>query len=209
MQRIRDAMQVNLKKRNGGDALRIARYAPRRDWVGKSLAAIARDERSDALDIAIEITRHGGASVVSFGMSEEDVRDVMKLPWVATASDGRSSLPGPDKPHPRNNGTFPRKIGYYSIREKVLPLELAIRSASGLPADILGMQDRGYLKPGMYADVTVFDAKTFIDTATFDEPHRYAEGVRYVFVNGVPAVYSGRPTGTLAGRALRRPENNR
>ena len=109
----------------------------------------------------------------------------------------------PDRPHPRSYGTFARKIGHYSIREQVLPLAQAVRSASGLPADILGLSDRGYLKPGAYADVTVFDPRQFVDVATFAAPHQYSKGVRYVFVNGQFAVYEGSPTGSLAGRALK------
>ena len=106
-------------------------------------------------------------------------------------------------PHPRSYGTFPRKIGHYALREKVLPLEQAIRSASGLPADILHLPQRGYLKPGYFADVVVFDPKTFRDTATFDKPHQYATGVRYLFVNGKLAVDGGKVTDVLAGKALR------
>ena len=83
----------------------------------------------------------------------------MQVPWVATASDGRAYLPGADRPHPRNYGTFPRKIGYYAIQEKVLPLESAIRSATSLPAQILGLADRGTLKRGNVSDIVVFDPK--------------------------------------------------
>ena len=129
----------------------------------------------------------------------------MQRPWVATASDGRAYLPGEDRPHPRNYGTFARKIGRYSLKENVIPIEHAVRSCSGLPADIIGLKDRGYLKPDFFADVVVFDPKEYIDAATFDDPHQYARGTRYVFVNGHPAVFQGVPTGTLAGRALRHP----
>jgi N-acyl-D-aspartate/D-glutamate deacylase len=86
---------------------------------------------------------------------------------------------------------------------------MAIRSSSGLPADILGLKDRGYLKEGLAADIVVFDAAKYIDEATFDEPHHYASGVRYVFVNGVPAVHEGSPTGALAGKALKHPSTIR
>ena len=145
--------------------------------------------------------------MVNFCMNEDDVRYVMQRPWVATASDGRAYLPAGDRPHPRSYGAFARKIGYYAIRQNVLPLGQAIRSASGLPADILGLPDRGYIKTGAFADVVVFDPKQYIDRATFDAPHRYAAGVRYVFVNGQPAVFEGIPTGALAGRALRHPHS--
>ena len=151
----------------------------------------------------LEIERHGGAQVVNFGMSEEDVRIFMRRSWVATASDGGSQVPGDSVPHPRSYGTFPRKVGRYAVEEQVLPLEQAIRSASGLPADILRLPERGYLRPGYFADVVVFDPKTFRDTATYDKPHQYATGVRYLYVNGAAAITEGKPTEKLAGRALR------
>jgi N-acyl-D-amino-acid deacylase len=136
-------------------------------------------------------------------MSEEDVRYAMRLPWVATASDGSTMIPSADKPHPRSFGTFTRKLGVYARDEAVVSLAHAVRSASGLPADILALPDRGYLRPGWMADVVVFDPQTVRDRATFDDPFQYSEGIRWVFVNGTPAVHNGAPTGALAGRALR------
>jgi len=136
-------------------------------------------------------------------MSEEDVRLIMKQPWVATASDGGAQVPGDTVPHPRNYGTFPRKIGNYAIADKLIPVEQAVRSASGLPADILKLSDRGYLKPGYCADVVLFDPETYRDRATYDKPHAYATGVVYLWVNGKPALEKGKSTGALAGRALR------
>jgi N-acyl-D-amino-acid deacylase len=204
--RIRDAVQRDIDRAADGAALFIARYKPRPDWVGKHLKQIADEETRPAIDIACEVFRNGGAAIVNFSMSEEDVRFAMQLPWVSTASDGRSYLPNSDRPHPRNYGTFARKIGRYAIREKVMPVEQAIRSASGLPSDILGLKDRGYLKEGLAADIAVFDPAKYIDEATFAEPHHYASGIRYVFVNGVPAVHEGQPTGALAGRSLKRRE---
>lgn len=201
--RIRKEVQRDIDRTADGAAVFLARYKAKPDWVGKNLKQIAEAEKRPALEIACEIVRHGGAAVVNFSMSEEDVRYAMQLPWVATASDGRSYLPNADRPHPRSYGTFARKIGRYAIREKVISLEHAIRSASGLPADILGLKNRGYLKEGYAADIVVFDSAKYIDEATFDEPHHYASGMRFVFVNGVPAVHEGVPTGALAGKALK------
>jgi len=173
-------------------------------YVGKSLGQIAAEEGRDAIDVVLEIQRNGGASVVNFTISEEDARYVMTLPWVATASDGAARLPDPKaRPHPRNFGTFPRKVGHYARREKVLSMAQAIRSCSGLPADILGLADRGYLRPGAYADVVVFDPETFIDQATFEEPNQYSTGVKYLFVAGKLALEDGKPSEKLYGRALR------
>ncbi len=201
--RIRKAIVQALGGREGGGRLRIARYKPKPAWQGKDLAAIARAEKRPVLDVVLEIERNGGAQIVNFGMSEEDVRLLMKQPFVATASDGSSQVPTSDTvPHPRSYGTFPRKIGRYALVEGVLSLEQAIRSSSGLPADILKLPQRGYLKAGHFADVVVFDPKTFRDPATYDKPHQYATGVRYLFVNGALAVEAGKATEKLAGRVL-------
>ncbi len=174
------------------------------EFVGKSLRQIAAERDTDVIDLALQIHADGGASVVSFCLAEEDVRYVMGLPWVATGSDGSTLLPNPDaRPHPRSFGTFPRKIGRYARMENVLSVAQAIRGASGLPADILGMTDRGYLRPGCYADVVVFDPEELIDRATFEDPDQYSAGVRYLFVDGQLALEDGEPTGRLPGRPLR------
>src|SRR5262249_21285851 len=129
---------------------------------------------------------------------------IMRQPFVATASDGASIVPSASTvPHPRSYGCFPRKIGRYAIEDEVITLAHALRSASGLPADILKLTDRGYLKTGYYADVVVFDPKTYRDKATFDKPHQYATGVRYLFVNGKLAIDDGKFTNVLAGKVLR------
>lgn len=203
--RIRDFVAKKLDQTRDGAAIKLTSYSAKPAWVGRSIAEIAESENTKPLDIAITIFRHGGAGIVNFGMSEEDVRFVMQQPWVATASDGRAYLPSSDKPHPRSYGTFPRKIGEYAIREKVISIEAAIRSCTALPAWIIGMTDRGLLKPGLFADIVVFDPKTLRDTATFDDPHQYAIGIKHVFVNGEAAVRDGEVTETLAGRGLKRP----
>lgn len=192
--------------RDGAGRYQIARYAPKPAWQGKRMAQIADAEGKDPLEVVLEIERNGGAQIVHFGMSEEDMRVYMKQPWVATASDGGVMAPGDTVPHPRSYGTFPRKIGRLAVEEKLVSVEHAIRSATGLPADILKLADRGYLKPGCRADVVVFDPKTFRDTATFEKPHQYAAGVRWVFVNGRAAVADGAfREDVLAGEVLRHP----
>ncbi len=202
--RLRPLVEDGIQRRQGGKSVRIARYAPKTAWQGKDLAAIASLEKKPPVEIVLEIERNGGAQVVLFSMSEEDVRSIMRQPFVATASDGASMLPSSDTvPHPRSYGCFPRKIGRYAIEDRIISLEHAIRSASGLPADILHLPERGYLKAGYFADVVVFDPKTFRDRATFDKPHQYATGVRYLFVNGQLAIDDGKFTDVLAGKALR------
>lgn len=207
--RLRRDVQRSIDRTANGEAVVIARFKARQDWVGKSLKQIAEAEQKPPLEIAFEIVKLGGAAVINFSMSEDDVRYAMQLPWVATASDGRSYLPGADRPHPRSYGTFARKIGRYALADQVISVEQAIRSCSGLPADIIGFKDRGYLRTGYVADVVVFDPVKYLDTATFAEPHHYATGVRYVFINGTPVVHEGQPTGALAGRALKHESKGR
>jgi N-acyl-D-aspartate/D-glutamate deacylase len=201
--KIRAAIAEDLKEMRGGADLRIARYAPKPAWQGKDLVAIAEQEKRTPLEIVVEIERNGGAQIVNFGMSDEDMRLIMKQPFVATASDGSAQVPGSTVPHPRSYGCFARKIGRFAIGEGLIPVEHAIRSASGLPADILRLSDRGYLKSDFMADVVVLDPKTYRDTATYDKPHQYATGVRWLWINGVEVINEGKPTGKMAGRVLR------
>ncbi|MFO0908407.1 MAG: amidohydrolase family protein [Isosphaeraceae bacterium] len=202
-QRLRREIQRELDQRDAGASIRIARYAPRPSRVGKDLVSIAREEAITPLDLVIDIQRHGGAQAISFGMSEDDVRDVMRHDFVATASDGSCHVPGSgDQPHPRSYGTFPRKIRY-ALDQKVLTLEAAIRSCTGLPAEILHLPDRGTIRVGAFADIVVFNPSTFRDVATFDRPTQYATGVAYLFINGVAAIDREHPVDVYPGRALR------
>jgi N-acyl-D-amino-acid deacylase len=201
--KMKKAIEQSIEEHAGGKSLRIAQYSKNSAWQGKDLYAIAQSEKKSTLDIVLDITRNGGAQVVHFGMDDVDVRLFMKEPYVATASDGGSMLPSKSVPHPRNYGTFPRKIGRFAIEDGVISVEEALRSASGLPADILKLPERGYLKTGYFADIVVFDPKTFRDTATYDRPHQYATGVRFLFVNGRPAIDEGKATSVLSGRVLR------
>jgi predicted amidohydrolase YtcJ len=200
---LRREIQRELDDRDNGASLRIARYAPRPNWVGQRLTAIAEREGVAPLEVVLDIQRHGGAQAISFSMSEDDVREVMRQEFVATASDGSAHAPhSGDQPHPRSYGTFPRKVRY-SLDERVIPLEQAIRAGTALPASILGLPDRGVIRPGAFADLVVFDPATFRDAATFDSPTRYAPGVQYLFVNGVAVIAEGKPRKKLPGRALR------
>jgi N-acyl-D-amino-acid deacylase len=172
--------------------------------VGKLISEVARQEGREPVDIGIELLRDARAQGVNFGMDEADVRYAMTMPWVATASDGSAKVDDGTRPHPRSYGTFSRKIGRYAIKEKVLPLAAAIRSASGLPADIIGMKDRGYVREHLAADLVVFDPDRFEDLATYEKPFEKSTGVRWLLVNGQVAIDDGEPQKTLAGQALRR-----
>ena len=174
------------------------------NYVGKSLMEIAGQEKIEPVDLALKILAQEAPQIVSHSMSEDDVRWAMTLPWVATASDGAARTRNPNEHHhPRNFGTFARKIGRYAIQDKVFSLPHAIRSATGLPADIFGIAQRGCLRAGYHADIVVFDPTHYRDQATFEKPQEYATGVRYVFLAGQAAVDDGKPSTKLFGRALR------
>lgn len=136
-------------------------------------------------------------------MSEEDVRTVMKQPWVAIASDGSAlNLAEEGVPHPRSYATNARVLGHYVRGEKVLTLEDAIRKMTSLPAQILGLRDRGQIREGFAADLAIFDPATVGETNSFEKPKSYATGVRYTIVNGVVVIDAGRHTGARPGRPL-------
>jgi N-acyl-D-amino-acid deacylase len=184
----------------------VASSSKKPKWVGKMIADIAAEEKREPVDVALELMREDpDAAGVNFGMDEADVRYVMTLPWVAAASDGSSKVDDGSRPHPRSFGTFPRKIGRYAIQDKVIPLPAAIRSATGLPADILGIKDRGYLRENLAADIVVFDPKQLEDKATYEKPFEISTGVRWLLVNGKLAVADGKPQEVFAGRPLRKP----
>ena len=146
---------------------------------------------------------------VYFLMSEENVRQQIKLPWVSFCSDAESLAPrGPflkSNPHPRASGTFARLLGRYVRDEKIISLEEAVRRLTTLPAENLNLKQRGALKPGGFADVVVFDPAKIQDHATFDQPHQYSTGVTHVFVNGVQVLKNGEHTGAKPGRVVRGP----
>ena len=201
---LRREIREALVSRNGGESIRLARYEPRPEWVGLDLASIAKGAETPVEEIVVEIQRNGGASAISFSMDEADVRYVMARDFVATASDGSGHRPETEnRPHPRSFGTFPRKLRY-AMDDGILSIEAAIRSASGLPASILRIPDRGVLRVGAFADVVVFEPETFRDLATFDAPTRYAEGLKLLLVNGKAVMDDGSFNDALPGRALRR-----
>jgi N-acyl-D-aspartate/D-glutamate deacylase len=199
--RLRPIIANGLEERG---ALMVASFAPKPQWVGKLISDIAKEEGREQVDVAVELLRDGKAQGVNFGMDEADVRYAMTMPWVATASDGSAKIDDGTRPHPRSFGTFSRKIGRYAIKDKVLSLPAAIRSASGLPAEIIGMTDRGVVRENLVADLVVFDPNEFEDLATYEKPFERSKGVRWLFVNGQVAIDDGEVQKTLAGRALRR-----
>ncbi len=202
--RIRKETAENIERRGGPETLVISSFRRNPEWEGKNLLEISEIMGKNPVDTAIEMVLMGGAGVVSFNMSEEDIDYFMRKPWVMTGSDGDVVLRGQGMPHPRSYGAFPRKIRTYAIEKKIISVEQAIRSATGLPADMLGFKDRGLIREGYAADVVVFHPESIRDAATYTQPHQYSEGIECVLINGVFAVDAGSFTGALAGKPLRR-----
>jgi N-acyl-D-amino-acid deacylase len=176
--------------------------------TGKTLAEAARLRGEDPVDTIMNLVLedHSRVGTVYFMISEDNIRKQIVLPWVSFGSDAASMAPEPpftkSSTHPRAYGNFARVLAKYVRDEKALTLEDAIRKLSGLPAGNLELDHRGILKPGMFADVVVFDPATIADRATFENPHQYAVGVRQVFVNGTQVIKDGEHTGAKPGRAL-------
>jgi N-acyl-D-amino-acid deacylase len=177
-------------------------------YTGKTLAEVARLRGEDPVETIMNLVLEDRSRVgtVYFMIDEENIKKQLRQPWVALGSDASSMAPEPpftrSSTHPRAYGNFARLLGKYVRDEKVLTLEDAVRRLSGLPATNLGLDHRGFLQPGMFADVVVFDPATIADRATFDKPHQYAVGVRQVFVNGAQVIKDGEHTGAKPGRAL-------
>lgn len=155
-------------------------------------------------DLILEIDAAGGCGAIFHGFDEGDVRTLMASGHGMIGSDGSLVHFGQASPHPRGYGTFPRVLGRYSRELGVISLVEAVRRMTSAPAERLGFHDRGRIEPGLVADITVFDPETVIDRATFENPHQYPVGIRYVFVNGVLVAREGEVTGARPGAILRR-----
>jgi len=180
-------------------------------WQGKRLSEIAAAQKKESLDALLDfiIADHGQTGAIFFMMNENDMRAALKSPFVSICTDnGARATDGPlagSKSHPRGWGTYPRILGRYVRDEHLMPLEFAIHKMTGLPASNIGLKNRGLLREGYFADITIFDPRTVIDRATFEEPNQYPVGITYVIVNGQIEVDNGQRTPALAGRVLRGP----
>jgi N-acyl-D-amino-acid deacylase len=192
------------------DAVRVAISAAEPHEIGHSIANIAARRGCDPVDAlcGLLVADRGGTRGLVTAMHEDDVRAFVACPWVLVGSDGRATGPGGplarELPHPRSYGTFPRILGHYTRDLGLLTLPQAIYKMTGGPARALGLADRGVLRSGAAADITVFDPASIADRATFDGPRRYPTGVAHVIVNGVAVIHRGAHTGALPGRVLRR-----
>jgi N-acyl-D-amino-acid deacylase len=175
---------------------------------GLTLTQIADKRHKDPIATLIDLLLEdeSGIGTLYFITSEENIRKIVPKPWVSFGSDEAAQSPDgvflKSRPHPRAYGNFARLIGQFVRDDKLLPLELAIHKISGLPATNLGLDRRGFLKEGQFADVVVFDPATIADKATYDNPYQYAVGVKHVFVNGKQVLKDGEHTGAKPGRAL-------
>ena len=192
------------------DAVSISTSRTRSRDAGQSLGELAREAGVAPIDLVGDLlTADEGATFVAVSsIDESDLRELLRSPAVFVGSDGRAvardSVAGQGKPHPRFYGTFPRVLGHYARDLGLLSLPAAVFKMTGGPARALGLADRGLLREGYRADVTLFDPATIIDRATFEDPHQYPLGIAATIVNGVVVVEGGRHTGARPGRVLRR-----
>ncbi|HEX6164463.1 MAG TPA: D-aminoacylase [Vicinamibacterales bacterium] len=184
--------------------------SPNRKYEGKRVAEAAKEAGKDPFDFVFDllIEERGSVGCVYFIIDEADLALAMRQPWVSIGSDGSAlAIDGPLRagvPHPRSFGTFPRVLGRYVREMKVIPLEDAVRKMTSLPAEILGLTDRGTIKEGQWADLVIFDPNTVADRATFEDPFQYPVGIDTVLVNGKVVLENGKHTNARPGRVLKR-----
>ena len=178
-------------------------------WSGHRLAEISAAAGKDWLETVMNLllSERRDIGTIYFLMSEDNVRLQLKQPWMKIGTDATGPDPDSTKSlvHPRSYATYPKILGQYVRDERIITLEDAVRKMSGAVADRLLIHDRGLLRPGMYADVVVFDAATIRDHSTYEQPHQLSTGVQHVFVNGVEVIRDGRHTGAKPGRIVRGP----
>lgn len=207
LEKIRAAMRENFRKRGGPETLLL--ISAGQEWTGKTLAQMAQTWKVSPEDAAIRVISNGGVKgtagltpgdvngggLASFSLKDSDVNLFMRQPWMTMSSDAGSN-------HPRTYATMPQKFHKYAVQDKVITVQHFIRSATGLEADYLKLDRRGYLKPGYFADVVVFDPKLFKPRADYVHFNVPTQGVDALFINGRLAVENSKPTGVLAGRTL-------
>lgn len=198
----------SLPARVGWDNIMVSSCTKRSDAEGQRIADIAAARGVDAVEAAFDllVDEGGRGSMILFQLDERDVRRALVHPRVMIGSDGYALAPTGElaggKPHPRSYGTFPRVLGEYTREQRLLSLSQAIHKMTGMPARRLGLRDRGHIRVGAKADLVIFDARRVADTATYEMPARYPEGIEHVVVNGRFVIKSGEHTGSLPGKVL-------
>ncbi len=203
--RLRAEMLVALERRGGADTLLLSRHRADTSLEGRYLSDLAEEWGLEPIDAALRLLDAGGAGLVSFNMSEEDIAHIMSREWTMGSSDGGLVPAGEGRPHPRYYGAFPRRIARYVRDRGVLTLAEAVRGMTSLPATVFRMHDRGQVAPGRIADLLVVDVDRFRDVATYENPHALAEGIVHALVAGVFAIEDGEATGAFAGQLLTPP----
>lgn len=175
------------------------------EFIGQTITQIAYWKGSPAFEIVADLIAEEGNDVgISMGpFSPEDVKEAIVQPWVALSTDGALVPLGQGYPHPRSYGSYARVVEHYVRELGLLTLEDAVRKSTSLPAQILGLRDRGTLREGAWADITIFDPARVHNRSTYEDPHQYAEGFDIVLVNGVVVLENGATTGATPGRVLR------
>lgn len=201
--KIRKAMSERIERVTGPEAILISSSRKKPEWEGKTLKEISESMDLSPTETAVEILKIEDPAVIAFMMDPAEVEYFMKKPYVMTSSDGMNVPFGMSKPHPRNYGAFTKKIRDFVLDKNVIAMEFAIRAATSLPAEMLGLEDRGWIKEGYVADILVFNPETIRDKGTWQEPHQYSEGVEYLLINGKFAIDNGNFTGILPGKPIR------
>ncbi|MCB0669572.1 MAG: D-aminoacylase [Saprospiraceae bacterium] len=209
---IKNGIIYNLINDRGGNDLRRIQFSKidwKPDYLGKTLHDLVVDEDQEptienGAEMIIELQLHRGANCIYHVIDSADVVNIMQHPMTMIASDGRLTQMQEGHPHPRAYGTFPRVLGYYSRQLGVLQLTEAIRKMTSLPAQTMGLADRGILKEDYWADLVIFDPDRVIDRSTFTRPHQYPDGIRYVIINGKISVDEGVYNNSLNGMTLRK-----
>jgi N-acyl-D-amino-acid deacylase len=209
-QNVRRDIRHEIERRGGPENVVVMEH-PDKNFLGKSIDELARARGIGPVEMALELQyegfrdRPGGARLRGFSVWESDLEALMAQPWTATSTDAGIALPedGPDV-HARFYGSYPRKFRRYALERGAISVETAVRSSTSLPAQILGLPDRGLVRAGLAADLVVLDLERLRDRSTFFEPHQYSEGIDYVLVNGKLVVDGGKLTGELAGTVLER-----
>jgi N-acyl-D-aspartate/D-glutamate deacylase len=207
---VRERIKEETKARDWSRSV-IAFLPESKEYEGRSIADIASSGGSHPVDVVCDLllaNDGSGMYIHMNGRSEAYVLNTLRDPYEHVMSDGWAlAAQGPlriGKPHPRCYGTYPRILGWYVRECEAITLQEAVRKMTSAPAQKMGLRDRGMLREGMWADITIFNPRTIIDKATFDNPHQYPVGVEYVLVNGQLTIEESRPTGILAGKVLRR-----
>ncbi len=201
----------NVARDPGWSGIVMSSAASHREWVGRSIAEIASETGRDPADVAFDalVDDRLDVQIVLECMSEPDVETIMAVPWIAVCTDAEGRRPGhpildAGKPHPRTYGSTARVLGVYARERGVISLEAAVAKLTAVPAERLGLRDRGILREGAFADLVVFDPETVAAGSTYLDPARYPVGMPHVVVNGRAAILDGVETGDRPGRLLRR-----